>query len=74
METAITSDAELLARIEAFCADHTMAPTTFGRAALGDGSLVANLKAGRSVTLKSAQRVAQFMATYSADQADARAA
>lgn len=74
MEPPIISDGELLARIEAFLTRHSMKPTAFGRSALGDGSLIANLKAGRSMTLKSAQRVLDFMATYRPEPEQAAAA
>ena len=64
MTHAVTSDAELLERIDRFCTQHSIAPTAFGRAAIGDGNLIANLRNGRSVTLKSAQRVLGYMAEY----------
>lgn len=64
MATALTTDADVLARIETFCERHDMKPTTFGRLSIGDGNLVANLKAERSLTLKTAGRVLSFIATY----------
>jgi len=64
MEAPLISDAAVLARIEAFCERHAIRPTTFGRAALSDGNLIANLRAGRSLTLKNAERVVRFMAEY----------
>lgn len=64
MEQAIPTDAELLNRIKAFCTDHNLKPSTFGRMAVGDGSLISNLEAGRSPTLKMAGRIAAFMANY----------
>ena len=70
MDTTIISDAELLARIEAFCKRHKVKPTSFGRMSLGDGMLIPNLKKGRSLTLKNAAKVGDFMATY-AEQAAA---
>ena len=72
MIQAVTSDAELLERIDRFCSQHNIAPTAFGRAAIGDGNLIANLRNGRSVTLKTAQRALSFMAEYKpASPADA---
>jgi len=62
MATTLASDADILNKIEAFCAKHDMAPTAFGRAALSDGNLVTNLRDGRSLTLKSAGRILAFMA------------
>ena len=67
MEQRIPTDAQLLERIEAFCKAHTMRPSTFGRMAVGDGSLISNLKSGRSPTLKMAGRIAAFMTTYQPD-------
>ena len=64
MSDALFTDADMLAKVDAFCARHAMAPTTFGRLAAGDGSLVPNLRAGRSLTLKTANRVADFMTSY----------
>lgn len=64
MEATITTDAELLANIEAFCRAHDLAPTTFGRMATGDGSLIPNLRSGRSPTLKLAGRIVEFMVSY----------
>lgn len=64
MLKTLASDAEVLAKIEAFCADHSLKPSTFGRLAIGDGSLVKNLKTGRSLTLKTANSVVDFMASY----------
>lgn len=64
MTTTLASDADILARIEAFCAEHKISPTSFGRMSIGDGNLVPNLKANRSLTLKTANRVVEFMADY----------
>jgi len=51
----------LLTEIEAFLADTGLTPTKFGLAAVNDGHLVANLRRGNSVTLKTADRVRAFM-------------
>lgn len=64
MVTTLASDADVLAQIDRFCTAHNLKPTTFGRMAIGDGNLVANLKADRSLTLKTARRVMAFMAEY----------
>jgi hypothetical protein len=70
METLLTSDADILAKIEAFRVKWDMAPSTFGRLAVGDGNLVADLNEGkRSLTLRTARRVLEFMATYRPDTA-----
>jgi hypothetical protein len=64
METTLASDADVLNAIERFCAEHEVSPTTFGRLSIGDGSLVTNLRANRSLTLKTANRILNFMASY----------
>lgn len=64
MDTTLASDADILARIEKFCGEHEIPTTTFGRMAIGDGNLVPNLRANRSLTLKTARRVMDFMADY----------
>jgi phosphopantothenoylcysteine decarboxylase / phosphopantothenate---cysteine ligase len=51
----------LLAEIEAFLAQSGLTPTKFGLAAVNDGHLVANLRKGNSVTLKTADRVRAFI-------------
>lgn len=71
MENTLPTDADLLAKIEKFCTDKKLPPTTFGRLAIGDGNLVANLRSNRSLTLKSANRVVDFMATYTPQDAAA---
>jgi phosphopantothenoylcysteine decarboxylase / phosphopantothenate---cysteine ligase len=53
----------LLAEIEAFLAESGLTPTKFGLAAVNDGHLVANLRKGNSVTLKTADRVRAFIGT-----------
>lgn len=60
----ITTDSELLAQIEEFLTSHSLSPSRFGRAAMGDAGLVTHLRKGRSLTLKSAEKVVHFMRTY----------
>jgi hypothetical protein len=62
MKTALTSDADVLKQIEEFCDESGMGVTTFGRKAIGDANLVSNLRAGRSLTLKTANAVLRFIA------------
>ena len=52
---------ELLTEIEAFLALTGLTPTKFGIAAVNDGHLVANLRKGNSITLKTADRVRAYM-------------
>ncbi|MFC0302746.1 hypothetical protein ACFSTI_24980 [Rhizorhabdus histidinilytica] len=58
------TDAELLQAIDAFIADTNIKPTRLGLDALGDGNLVSNLRNGRSLTLRNAERLMRFMAEY----------
>ena len=51
----------LLAEIEAFLARSGLTPTKFGIAAVNDGHLVANLRRGHSITLKTADKVRAYM-------------
>lgn len=64
MVETLASDADVLAQIKRFCKQHDIPPTTFGRMAIGDGNLVTNLEANRSLTLKTAGRVIAFMRDY----------
>jgi len=57
------ADKGLLAEIEAFLAHCGLTATKFGIAAVNDGHLVANLRRGSSVTLKTADKVRAYMAS-----------
>lgn len=48
---------DLLARIEAHCARHKIAESTFGRQVVNDGKLVERLRGGASITLKTAEKI-----------------
>jgi phosphopantothenoylcysteine decarboxylase / phosphopantothenate---cysteine ligase len=52
---------ELLGEIEGFLAQFDITPSKFGVAAVNDGHLVAKLRKGNSVTLKTADRVRAYM-------------
>ncbi len=56
-----TTARALLREIEAFLAATGVTATKFGLAAVNDGHLVANLRKGSGVTLKTADRVRAFM-------------
>jgi phosphopantothenoylcysteine decarboxylase/phosphopantothenate--cysteine ligase len=56
-----TASRSLLAEIEAYLARSGIAATKFGIAAVNDGHLVANLRKGHSVTLKTADRVRAYI-------------
>ena len=52
---------QLLAAIDEFCGRAEMAPTTFGRKALGDGRFVDRLRDGRQVRAATLDRVRRFL-------------
>lgn len=52
---------ELLSDIRAFLDVAQMAPSTFGREAVNDGHLVKRLETGGTVTLKTAERVRDYI-------------
>jgi phosphopantothenoylcysteine decarboxylase / phosphopantothenate---cysteine ligase len=58
----------LLAEIEGFLARTGATPTKFGIAAVNDGHLVANLRKGHSITLKTADKVRAYMARHDSPQ------
>lgn len=60
----IMTDAALLSSIEAFIAREGIAPSRFGLETMGDGALIKQLKEGRSLSLKNAEKVLTFMAEY----------
>ena len=53
---------DLLLRIERHCAARGIAESTFGRYVVNDGKFVARLRAGRSMTLKTFERVEAALA------------
>jgi len=57
-------DAELLEKIDAFIARTGMKPTRFGREAMNDGDLIRLLRDGRSLSLKNAKKVLDFMVEF----------
>jgi len=57
----IIDDLSLLKAVEAFLATTGMAPTRFGRDVMGEASLVARLRDGRSLSLKNANKVIAFI-------------
>lgn len=60
----IITDAELLARINAFLKEHEMSRAAFGKATMGDPALVQMIEAGRSLSLKNANKVLGYIASY----------
>lgn len=74
MTTPLMSDAQLLEQIEAYCERAELSLTTFGRLSIGDGNLVPNLRSGRSLTLKTARKVLDFIAQHAASSSDLESA
>ena len=53
---------DLLLRIERHCAARGISESTFGRYVVNDGKFVARLRSGRSMTLKTFERVEAALA------------
>ena len=60
-------------RVSAFLGRSGLSPTAFGRKALGDPNLMHQIERGRSLTLRSADRVLAFMDEHDRDPRGARA-
>ena len=58
---------QFLSDIEAFCERHGMAETRFGELAMGDKPFVKQLREGRNVQMRTAEKVRSWMAAYEAD-------
>ncbi len=61
------------ARVAAFLDRTGMSPTTFGMRAVGDPNLLRQIAAGRSLSLRTADRVLAFIDGYDPDSNGARA-
>lgn len=70
-DAALASDATILAEIKRFREAHGIAPTAFGRRAIGDANLIANLEAGRELRRATEARVRTFMRQFQSEQAAA---
>lgn len=62
----VPTHAELVERIDRFLARHDMKETRLAREATGEPGLIAAIKAGRSPTLETLNRLATFMAATDA--------
>ena len=58
--------------VEAFLSQHSFEAATFGRKALNDPSFVNDLREGRSPTLKTIEKVRDFMASVAAEDEEPR--
>lgn len=56
----------LLQHVEEFLNETGMATTRFGREAMGEASLVARMREGRSLSLRNANKLLRFMEEYRA--------
>ena len=59
-------------RVSAFLDDRGLSPTALGRKALGDPNLVRQIERGRSLTLRSADRVLAFISGFGRESGGAR--
>ena len=62
-----TLEQRFSSRVSAFLRRTGLRPTTFGMKALGDPSLMRQLDRGRSLSLRTADRILKFMAEYERD-------
>jgi len=60
----------LLQRIEAFLRESAMPPSVFGRAAVGDPRLVADLRGGREPGRRIVSRTENFMSKWHAERTE----
>lgn len=60
-ETVMLTDATLLSRVEAYLKATGVRPSRFGLEVMGDGGLVTQLRAGRSLSLKNAVKVVTYI-------------
>ena len=67
-----TLEQQFASRLSAFLRRTGLSPTTFGIKALGDPNLVRQIDGGRSLSLRTADRVLAFMAEYDGDSGGAR--
>jgi SAM-dependent methyltransferase len=65
------STAALLKEIEAYCQHTGIAESTFGRHAINDGKLCSRLRAGKNVTLATAERVRTYIVENGPDDLSA---
>jgi hypothetical protein len=72
-EVQAPTDEELLAHIETFLNRTGMKPTRFGIETMAQGSLIADLRGGRSLSLRNVNKLLSFMAEYEAASSNASA-
>lgn len=52
---------DLLKQIETYCAEHGIEETTFGFRAVNDGKFVSRLRSGKTIHLKTLNKVLAFL-------------
>ena len=67
-----TLEQQFNSRVSAFLGRTGLRPTTFGMKALGDPNLMRQIDGGRSLSLRTADRVLAFMADYDLDSGGPR--
>ena len=67
-----TLEQQFDSRVSAFLGRTGVSPTTFGLKALGDAHLMRQLDGGRSLSLRTADRVLAFVADYDLDSGGPR--
>ena len=67
-----TLEQQFDSRVRVFLGRTGLSPTTFGMKALGDPNLMRQLDGGRSLSLRTADRVLAFMAAYDLDSGGPR--
>ena len=65
----IPDHGQFLADVERFLAEHGIAPTTFGTKVMNNPAFINHLRDGRSVTLKTAKKVYDYIRLTSAQKA-----
>ena len=65
----MSTQAQLLAEIEAFLSQRRMAETTFGRLAVNDGKFVGRLRGGANMTLATVEKVRRYLASQAREVA-----
>jgi hypothetical protein len=60
----MSTQEQILSEIEAFLTREGMAPTAFGLAAMRDKGFVNRLRAGGNITVTTADRLRNFMASH----------
>ena len=67
-----TREQQFESRVRVFLGRTSVSPTTFGMKALGDPNLMRQIDGGRSLSLRTADRVLAFVADYDLDSGGAR--